>query len=96
MYYEYSLNISHDNDDPVAGVQSSRDRLMAAMTLMGFAYDENGAIVEHPDQLSEVVYRKKHIRLSNRNLKLHYAKTPRHTYFDDDGCEVPEKVLCFI
>lgn len=76
-------------------VQSSRDRLMAAMTLMGFAYDENGAIVENPDQLAEVVYRKKHIRLSNRNLTLHYTKTPRHTYFDDDGCEMPEKVNWF-
>lgn len=69
---------------------------MAAMTLMGFAYDETGAIVEHPDQLAEVVYRKKHIRLSNRNLKLHYAKTPRHTYFDDDGAELPEKVCVCI
>lgn len=53
---------------------------------MGYSYDDRS----NADTFSgDVVYRKKHIRLHNRNLKMKHHKA-KHTYFDDSGAEIKE------
>lgn len=51
---------------------------------MGYSYDDEVGSLS-----GEVVYRKKHIRLHNRILKMKQHKS-KHIYFDDDGNEVQE------
>lgn len=62
------------------------DRVKAAFSLMGYSYDEDG--IDKPAG-GEVIYRKKHIRLHNRILKMKHHKS-KHTYFDSDGNEIIE------
>lgn len=64
------------------------DRVKAAFSLMGYSYDDDDECVEKPYG-GEVVYRKKHIRLHNRILKMKHHKS-KHTYFDGDGNEINE------
>lgn len=81
-----NLKRRHESDTEEPPVT---DRIKAAFLLMGFSFNDK------PDQdnssnnniIGEVVYRKKHIRLHNRNLKMKHNK-PVHIYFDDDGNEI--------
>ncbi|XP_058830544.1 trimethylguanosine synthase-like [Topomyia yanbarensis] len=94
-----NLKRSHESDTE----ETPNDRLKAAFELMGYAFSDpaarpqgSGNDNEQPNDNSttiinitgEVVYRKKHIRLHNRVLKMKHHK-PKHTYFDDDGNEMP-------
>jgi hypothetical protein len=56
---------------------------------MGYAFtDLNKDDLETKVNITgEVVYRKKHIRLHNRALKMRYSK-PKHIFFDEDGNEI--------
>ncbi|XP_058460302.1 uncharacterized protein LOC131435988 [Malaya genurostris] len=92
-----NLKRSHESDTE----ETPNDRLKAAFELMGYAFSDPipraldlGSDNEQPKTSStiinitgEVVYRKKHIRLHNRVLKMKHHK-PKHTYFDDDGNEL--------
>lgn len=69
-----SVKRAHETDD-----DSNQDRIKSAFELMGYAFESDSA-------KGEVVYKKKHIRLHNRMLKMKNQR-PRHTYFDDDGNE---------
>uniref|UniRef100_A0A1Q3F523 Trimethylguanosine synthase n=1 Tax=Culex tarsalis TaxID=7177 RepID=A0A1Q3F523_CULTA len=84
-----NLKRSHESDTE----ETPNDRLKAAFELMGYAFSDPANRNESADSIinitGEVVYRKKHIRLHNRVLKMKHHKPPRHTYFDDDGNEVP-------
>lgn len=62
------------------------DRVKAAFSLMGYSYDDEG--IDKPSG-GDVIYRKKHIRLHNRILKMKHHKS-KHTYFDSDGNEINE------
>lgn len=56
---------------------------------MGYSYDnDDGDGMERPAG-GDVIYRKKHIRLHNRILKMKHHKS-KHTYFDSDGNEINE------
>ncbi|XP_053684092.1 trimethylguanosine synthase [Sabethes cyaneus] len=94
-----NMKRSHESDTE----ETPNDRLKAAFELMGYAFSDpaNRAPGDGPESTSEgssstsiinitgeVVYRKKHIRLHNRVLKMKHHK-PKHTYFDDDGNELP-------
>lgn len=70
-----NIKRAHENDD-----ETGQDRIKSAFELMGFAFESDSI-------KGEVVYKKKHIRLHNRMLKMKNQR-PRHTYFDDDGNEV--------
>lgn len=77
--HRISMKRAHENDDDI----SQQERLKAGFELMGYAFD-----VKQPINIKgEINYKKKHIRLHNRMLKMKHQK-PRHTYFDDDGNEV--------
>lgn len=54
---------------------------------MGYSYDDRSQA--DASFSGDVVYRKKHIRLHNRNLKMKHHKA-KHTYFDDSGTEIKE------
>lgn len=78
-----TLKRSHESDTDEANV----DRIKLHFELMGYAFtDPSDASVTAGD----IVYRKKHVRLHNRMLKMlpSGAVKPKHTFFDDDGNEV--------
>lgn len=56
---------------------------------MGYSYDDKTADDKSNIYTGDVVYRKKHIRLHNRILKMKQHKS-KHTYFDDTGAEIKE------
>ncbi|XP_050081381.1 trimethylguanosine synthase [Anopheles maculipalpis] len=79
-----NLKRSHESDNE----ETPKERLKAAFELMGYCFSDPANETESIINLSgEVVYRKKHIRLHNRMLKMKHYK-PKHTYFDDDGNEL--------
>ncbi|XP_035901703.1 trimethylguanosine synthase [Anopheles stephensi] len=80
-----NLKRSHESDNE----ETPKERLKAAFELMGYCFSDPANETESIINISgEVVYRKKHIRLHNRVLKMKHHK-PKHTYFDDDGNELP-------
>lgn len=59
---------------------------------MGYTFNEN---YEQSNFQGEVVYRKKNIRLQNRQLKMKYYKPKpinKHIYFDDNGVEITNTI----
>lgn len=60
--------------------------MKAAFELMGYSY-ENTLNKPSESLTGEVVFRKKHIRLHNRVLKMKHHNS-KHIYFDDDRDEV--------
>uniref|UniRef100_A0A182NDK1 Trimethylguanosine synthase n=1 Tax=Anopheles dirus TaxID=7168 RepID=A0A182NDK1_9DIPT len=80
-----NLKRSHESDNE----ETPKERLKAAFELMGYCFSDPANETESIINISgEIVYRKKHIRLHNRVLKMKHHK-PKHTYFDDDGNELP-------
>ncbi|KFB41356.1 hypothetical protein ZHAS_00008936 [Anopheles sinensis] len=78
-----NLKRSHESDTE----ETPKERLKAAFELMGYSFSDPANDTESIINITgEVVYRKKHIRLHNRVLKMKHHK-PKHTYFDDDGNE---------
>lgn len=77
-----TLKRGHESDTEEPNV----DRIKLHFELMGYAFtDPTDASVTAGD----IVYRKKHVRLHNRMLKMFTgAVKPKHTFFDDDGNEV--------
>lgn len=75
-----TLKRSHEMDDEI----SNQERLRSAFELMGYAFENNDVPLNIK---GEVTYKKKHIRLHNRMLKMKHQK-PRHLHFDDDGNEI--------
>lgn len=76
---------SHESDPEEPNI----DRVKAAFTLMGYSYDDKTSYDKSNIYTGDVVYRKKHIRLHNRILKMKQHKS-KHTYFDDAGVEMKE------
>lgn len=80
-----TLKRSHESDSEEPNV----DRIKLHFELMGYAFNEpnpsEGAVTA-----GDIVYRKKHVRLHNRMLKMmpSAAIKPKHTFFDDDGNEM--------
>ncbi|XP_058054972.1 uncharacterized protein LOC131206438 [Anopheles bellator] len=80
-----TLKRCHESDNE----ETPKERLKAAFELMGYAFSDPTNDTESIINISgEVVYRKKHIRLANRVLKMKHYRPPKHTYFDDDGNEL--------
>ncbi|XP_043591838.1 trimethylguanosine synthase isoform X1 [Bombus pyrosoma] len=89
-----TLKRSHeaDYDDTEEGLESVKK----AFSLMGYTFNEN---YEQSNFQGEVVYRKKNIRLQNRQLKMKYKPKPvnKHIYFDDNGVEITNTIdKCFV
>ncbi|XP_037049141.1 trimethylguanosine synthase isoform X2 [Bradysia coprophila] len=79
------LKRSHDSSE---SDDMQTDRVKAAFSLMGYSYEDNDDGIEK-STAGHVIYRKKHIRLHNRILKMKHHKS-KHTYFDNDGNEINE------
>lgn len=89
-----NLKRSHENEtDDIQNV----DHIKSQFEMMGYAFNDNnnqnndgGSVMTITK--GEIVYRKKHVRLHNRMLKMFTSiSRPRHTYFDDDGNEIVEE-----
>ncbi|XP_059616864.1 uncharacterized protein LOC132261868 [Phlebotomus argentipes] len=83
-----NLKRSHESDPE----ESNVDRIKAAFSLMGYAFEDTQSNPDSAGNINmngEVVYRKKHIRLHNRALKMKMTMRPKHIYFDDEGNQVP-------
>ncbi|XP_043529277.1 trimethylguanosine synthase isoform X2 [Frieseomelitta varia] len=85
-----TLKRSHeaDYDDTEEGLESVKK----AFSLMGYTFNEN---YEQSNFQGEVVYRKKNIRLQNRQLKMKYYRSKpanKHIYFDDNGVEITNTI----
>ncbi|CAL7943369.1 unnamed protein product [Xylocopa violacea] len=85
-----TLKRSHeaDYDDTEEGLESVKK----AFSLMGYTFNEN---CEQSNLQGEVVYKKKNIRLQNRQLKMKWyrSKPPnKHLYFDDNGVEITNTI----
>ena len=79
-----TLKRSHESDN-----EEPNDRIKSNFELMGFAFNDAG----FPEVTAgDIVYRKKHVRLHNRTLKMMPSNSikPKHSFFDDDGNEVTE------
>nr|XP_034183740.1 trimethylguanosine synthase [Osmia lignaria] len=85
-----TLKRSHeaDYDDTGEGLETVKK----AFSLMGYTFNEN----EKQSKLQgEVVYRKRNIRLQNRQLKMKLSRpkpTTKHIYFDDNGVEITNTI----
>jgi trimethylguanosine synthase len=81
-----TLKRSHESDTEEPNV----DRIKSHFELMGFAFTDPNSTDSTTVTAGDIVYRKKHVRLHNRMLKMmpSVAVKPKHTYFDDDGNEV--------
>ncbi|KAJ6638834.1 Trimethylguanosine synthase [Pseudolycoriella hygida] len=80
------LKRSHDSSE---SEDTQTDRVKSAFSLMGYSYDDGDGNEKPTD--GDVIYRKKHIRLHNRILKMKHHKS-KHTYFDNDGNEIIEPI----
>ncbi len=74
------LKRTHESDPE----ESNLEKVKATFEMMGFNFVEQGAIAT-----GDIVYRKKHVRLHNRMLKMNQQK-PKHLYFDEDGNEISD------
>ncbi|XP_070490188.1 trimethylguanosine synthase [Chironomus tepperi] len=80
-----NLKRSHELDAD----ENYSDHIKSQFELMGYIFSDkpnDNHIIN-----GEVVYRKKHVRLHTRMLKMfpnNNAIKPKHTYFDDDGNEI--------
>lgn len=76
-----------DFDEAAEGMETVKK----AFSLMGYTFNESEKEVKLQ---GEVVYRKRHIRLPNRQLKMkvNRTKTNKHTYFDDNGVEITNTI----
>lgn len=83
-----TLKRSHESDSEEPNV----DRIKSHFELMGFAFGDQVPSQDGTVTAGDIVYRKKHVRLHNRMLKMmpSAAIKPKHSYFDDDGNEVNE------
>lgn len=78
--------------------ESNVDRIRAAFTLMGFAFDEklSNKKDNRPQVFGEVVYRKKHIRLHNRILKLKQTKRfPSMSFNEESDDTIMDSVVFY-
>lgn len=78
-----TLKRSHESDTEEPNV----DRIKLHFELMGYAFTDPS---DSSVTAGEIVYRKKHVRLHNRMLKMMPSGPvkPKHTFFDDDGKEI--------
>lgn len=81
-----TLKRSHESDTEEPNV----DRIKSHFELMGYAFTDPSSAESTSITAGDIVYRKKHVRLHNRMLKMKpsVAVKPKHSYFDDDGNEV--------
>lgn len=81
-----NLKRSHESDND----ENNSDHIKSQFELMGYIFHDKS---DSPTINGEVVYRKKHVRLHTRMLKMFPSNNvmkPKHTYFDDDGNEINE------
>jgi trimethylguanosine synthase len=97
---ERSVNLkrSHEIETEDHALASNVDHIKSQFEMMGYAFIDNNNKSNECETTSmiitkgEIVYRKKHVRLHNRMLKMFTSVSrPRHTYFDDDGNEIVEE-----
>ncbi|CAG5097607.1 Similar to TGS1: Trimethylguanosine synthase (Homo sapiens) [Cotesia congregata] len=84
-----ALKRSHALD--LEETEEGLETIKKAFSIMGYTFNEDN------NQLKlqgEVVYKKKHVRLPNRQLKMkiNRAKNNKHTYFDDNGLEITNTI----
>ncbi|KAH0553888.1 trimethylguanosine synthase [Cotesia glomerata] len=84
-----ALKRSHALD--LEETEEGLETIKKAFSIMGYTFNEEN------NQLKlqgEVVYKKKHVRLPNRQLKMkiNRAKNNKHTYFDDNGLEITNTI----
>lgn len=85
-----NLKRSHENEsEEPANVEV--DHIKSQFEMMGYAFIDKKSC--EAVTKGEIVYRKKHVRLHNRMLKMFPSSSakPRHTFFDDDGKEIIEE-----
>ncbi|XP_006562905.1 trimethylguanosine synthase isoform X2 [Apis mellifera] len=84
------LKRSHEAEYEETG--EGLESVKKAFSLMGYTFNEN---YEQSNFQGEVVYRKKNIRLQNRQLKMKYYRSKpanKHIYFDDNGVEITNTI----
>ncbi|XP_015190867.1 PREDICTED: trimethylguanosine synthase [Polistes dominula] len=86
----FTLKRSHeaDNDDVGEGLETVKK----AFSLMGYTFNESQ---EQTKLQGEVIYRKRNIRLQNRQLKMKFGRSKpinKHIYFDDHGVEITDTI----
>ncbi|XP_012274479.1 trimethylguanosine synthase isoform X2 [Orussus abietinus] len=85
-----TLKRSHeaDCDDTNEGLETVKK----AFSLMGYTFNDNKKQLKLQ---GEVVYRKRNIRLQNRQLKMKFSRPKavnKHMYFDDNGVEITDTI----
>lgn len=81
-----NLKRTHESDPE----ESNLEKIKSNFEMMGFYFgdqDNTSGITS-----GDIVYRKKHVRLHNRMLKMNFQQNlkPKHIYFDEDGNEISD------
>lgn len=87
IVYDYFVSSHAEIDEDVL---SQMNKIKAAMSLFGMTY-----VDKERKWTGRIEFRKKNIRLQNRQLKLLRGSNnqiiqPKHIYFDDDGNALPD------
>ncbi|XP_043260752.1 trimethylguanosine synthase [Colletes gigas] len=85
-----TLKRSHEADCDETG--EGLETVKKAFSLMGYTFNESH---KQLTMQGEVVYRKRNIRLQNRQLKMKYFRPKpinKHIYFDDNGVEITNTI----
>lgn len=79
-----NLKRSHESE----GDEVIADHIKSQFDIMGYAFVDKNS--DSTTTKGEIVYRKKHVRLHNRMLKMLPSTSckSKHTFFDDDGNEI--------
>ncbi|XP_076685428.1 trimethylguanosine synthase 1 isoform X2 [Andrena cerasifolii] len=84
------LKRSHEADYDEMG--DGLEEVKKGFSLMGYAFNED---YQESKLQGEVVYRKRNIRLQNRQLKMKFYRpkpVSKHIYFDDNGMEITNTI----
>lgn len=92
---ERPINLKRSHESESDEQSNNVDHIKSQFEMMGYAFvDKNSdPATTTTTTKGEIVYRKKHVRLHNRMLKMFPSASTksRHTYFDDDGNEIVEE-----
>ncbi|XP_034946685.1 uncharacterized protein Tgs1 [Chelonus insularis] len=84
-----SLKRTHALD--LEETEEGMETIKKAFSLMGYTFNEK----ENQEKLQgEVIYRKRHVRLPNRQFKMKFNRKPvnKHSYFDENGLEITSTI----
>lgn len=86
------ITLKRTHEDDIDESEEGMETIKKAFSLMGYTFNEKHKQMKLQ---GEVIYRKRHVRLPNRQLKMKINRTKavnKHIYFNEDGVEVTNTI----